>query len=127
MKCAELPSIQPITLTRQFFRHWRRLASAGALAILAGLVVPHTNGATRTSPSATRIAKSAAAPTPTAAPSGQIKHVVMVLEENHDYGQIIGNGQMPHTNALADGGGLATNYFAVTHPSIGNYFSLTTG
>ncbi len=25
------------------------------------------------------------------------------------------------------GGALATNYYAVTHPSIGNYFSLTTG
>jgi acid phosphatase len=34
---------------------------------------------------------------------------------------------MPYLNSLASAHGLATNYFANTHPSIGNYFMLTTG
>ncbi|MBA2744059.1 MAG: hypothetical protein H0U43_07100 [Chthoniobacterales bacterium] len=54
--------------------------------------------------------------------------VFVVVEENRDYGRIIGNSSMPYLNSLANtAGGLATNYYAVTHPSIGNYFSLTTG
>ena len=34
---------------------------------------------------------------------------------------------MPYLNSLASKYGLATQYFADTHPSIGNYFMLTTG
>lgn len=34
---------------------------------------------------------------------------------------------MPYLNSLATQYGLATQYFANTHPSIGNYFMLTTG
>ena len=34
---------------------------------------------------------------------------------------------MPYLNSLASQGGLATNYFGNAHPSIGNYFMLTTG
>jgi len=34
---------------------------------------------------------------------------------------------MPYLNGLAQQYGLATQYYANTHPSIGNYFTLTTG
>jgi phosphatidylinositol-3-phosphatase len=34
---------------------------------------------------------------------------------------------MPYLNGLAQQYGLATSYCANTHPSIGNYFELTTG
>lgn len=34
---------------------------------------------------------------------------------------------MPYLNSLANQFGLATQYFADTHPSIGNYFMMTTG
>jgi hypothetical protein len=34
---------------------------------------------------------------------------------------------MPYLNGLAKQYGLHTQYFADTHPSIGNYFMLTTG
>ena len=53
--------------------------------------------------------------------------VVMVVEENHSYEQVIGNSVMPYLNSLAQQGGLATQYYADAHPSIGNYFALTTG
>jgi len=34
---------------------------------------------------------------------------------------------MPYLNSLASQNGLATQYYANTHPSIGNYFMMTTG
>lgn len=64
-------------------------------------------------------------------PSGgttfQIRHVFLVVEENHGFNATIGNIGMPYFNQLASRYGLATEYFANTHPSIGNYFMLTTG
>lgn len=69
-------------------------------------------------------------PGPTQPPSGtvpQFGHVVFVVEENHSYSEVIGNSAMPYLNSLASQYGLATEYFANTHPSIGNYFMLTTG
>jgi len=54
-------------------------------------------------------------------------HVILLMEENHSYSSVIGNSSMPYLNGLAQKYGLATSYFADTHPSIGNYFELTTG
>lgn len=54
-------------------------------------------------------------------------HVFLVMEENHSYSSVIGNTAMPYLNSLAQNYGLATQYYANTHPSIGNYFMLTTG
>jgi hypothetical protein len=55
------------------------------------------------------------------------KHVFVVVEENHSYSSVVGNSSMPYFNSLANRYGLATNYYANTHPSIGNYFMMTTG
>src|SRR6266568_1332540 len=54
-------------------------------------------------------------------------HVVMVVEQNHSYSSVIGNSAMPYLNSLASKYGLATHYYANTHPAIGNYFEMTTG
>jgi hypothetical protein len=54
-------------------------------------------------------------------------HVFIVVEENHKYSDVIGNSSMPYLNGLANKYGLALKYYANTHPSIGNYFMLTTG
>jgi phosphatidylinositol-3-phosphatase len=53
--------------------------------------------------------------------------VIVVVEENHGYSSVIGNSAMPYLNTLATQYGLATQYYADTHPSIGNYFMMTTG
>ena len=63
-------------------------------------------------------------PPPSPAPIG---HVVLVVEENHSLSEVIGNPAMPYFNSLASTYGLATQYYGDTHPSIGNYFMLTTG
>src|SRR5512143_1654193 len=57
----------------------------------------------------------------------QFSNVVLVVEENHSYSQVIGNGTMPFLNQLAAQNALATQYFADAHPSLPNYFMLTTG
>ncbi len=54
-------------------------------------------------------------------------HVFVVVEENTNYADVIANPSMPYLNGLANQYGLATNYFANAHPSIPNYFELTTG
>jgi phosphatidylinositol-3-phosphatase len=66
----------------------------------------------------------------TSASTGSIpssSHVFVVVEENHSYSQVIGSSSMPYLNSLASKYGLATQYYANTHPSIGNYFMLTAG
>jgi len=60
-------------------------------------------------------------------PSRQVNHVFVVMEENHSYEEVIGNPQMPYLNSLAQTYSKAEAYYANTHPSIGNYFMLTTG
>src|SRR5439155_18708328 len=57
----------------------------------------------------------------------QFGHVFIVTEENTDYVDVIGSSSMPYLNGLAQQYGLATQYYANTHPSIGNYFELSTG
>jgi phosphatidylinositol-3-phosphatase len=55
-------------------------------------------------------------------------HVVIVALENKNYSSVVGNtAAMPYLNSLISQFGLATKYYANTHPSIGNYFILTTG
>lgn len=54
-------------------------------------------------------------------------HVIIVMEENHSYSEIIGNSQAPYINSLASAGALFTNSHAVTHPSQPNYLDLFSG
>jgi acid phosphatase len=55
-------------------------------------------------------------------------HVVIVMEENSNYSSVVGNNSsMPYLKSLIDNYGLATQYYANTHPSIGNYLMLVTG
>src|SRR5260370_36736716 len=67
------------------------------------------------------------APASTSSGTAIFQHIVLVLEENTNYDSVIGNASAPYFNSLANTYGLATNYYANTHPSIGNYFWLTTG
>ena len=54
-------------------------------------------------------------------------HVVVVIEENRGYSQIVGSASAPYINALAAGGALFSNYYAITHPSQPNYLQLFSG
>ena len=55
------------------------------------------------------------------------QHIFVIVMENHNYGQIIGNSHAPIINYLARHYGLATHYDGVTHPSEPNYVALIGG
>ena len=54
-------------------------------------------------------------------------HVVIVIEENHSYSEIIGSSAAPYINSLAAQGALFTQSHATTHPSQPNYLHLFSG
>ena len=56
-------------------------------------------------------------------------HVVIVIFENHDYDQILGNSAAPYLNSLVNdpSGALFTQSYALTHPSQPNYLMLFSG
>jgi len=64
-------------------------------------------------------------PVPASQPT--FSHVILVIEENHSYSEVIASSAMPYLNSLASQYGLATQYFANAHPSMPNYLMLTTG
>ena len=54
-------------------------------------------------------------------------HVVIVIEENHSYSQIVESPHAPYINELAGKGALFTQSFGITHPSQPNYLALFSG
>lgn len=54
-------------------------------------------------------------------------HVVIVMEENHSFSEIIGSSSAPFINSLAQQGALFTQSFAIEHPSEPNYLDLFSG
>jgi phosphatidylinositol-3-phosphatase len=91
----------------------RLLAAALSIGLLAGLL----SGA---SPIGAPVADAAAL-----VPA--FSHIYLVVMENREYGAIVGNPRAPYINALIRRYGLATNYYAVTHPSEPNYLALFAG
>lgn len=62
-----------------------------------------------------------------AQPMPRPDHIVVVVEENKSFEQIIGNTEAPYINALAKRGALLTRSYGVTHPSQPNYLALFSG
>lgn len=54
-------------------------------------------------------------------------HVFIIMEENHSQDHVIGDPNMPFTNALAAKYNQATSYYGVTHTSEPNYIAATSG
>lgn len=53
--------------------------------------------------------------------------VMVIWEENHSAGDILNSGEAPTFQAVARGCASATSYRAVTHPSLPNYLTMTSG
>jgi hypothetical protein len=64
---------------------------------------------------------------PSKLPSPVSSRVIVIVMENAEYGEVLGNRAAPYINALARRYGLATQSFAVGHPSLPNYLALTSG
>ena len=54
-------------------------------------------------------------------------HIVVVVEENHGFQQIVDAADAPYLNSLRHAGVLMTRSFAITHPSEPNYLALFSG
>jgi len=100
----------------------RLLALAAALPLLAGAPAA---AAAAAGPAAPTVA--ASGPCGTRATAPPHKHVIWIWMENHSYNTIIGSAKAPYINSLATECGLATNYHNVSHPSLPNYISATSG
>lgn len=64
---------------------------------------------------------------PAAAVSAPPPRVFLVVLENREFEEVIGNPEAPYLNHLAERGALATNFFGVAHPSLPNYLALLGG
>ncbi|MFZ0808167.1 MAG: alkaline phosphatase family protein [Candidatus Sulfotelmatobacter sp.] len=64
-----------------------------------------------------------------AVPKGipHLDHVFVIMMENHGYTEILHNPNAHFTNQYARKANLATNYFAVAHPSLTNYLEAVGG
>jgi phospholipase C len=102
---------------------WVSLRSAVAAAVLALSVL---GVAVLGGPSDA----SAAAPTPSAPCIGSsapahYAHVIVIVEENKAYDQVM--GRAPYQTAVAKACGYAANMHAETYPSLPNYLAMTSG
>jgi phospholipase C len=60
-------------------------------------------------------------------PIPQYKHVIVVVEENHNYDALIGSPNSPYISWLSERGALFTDSHGITHPSQANYIALFSG
>jgi phosphatidylinositol-3-phosphatase len=98
---------------RAGFSRWRNIPAILVLAAmgLSGCAVP----------------TSSPDPTPPTRPATRPQHLIVVIEENHSFGQVIGSAAAPFIDRLAARGTLLTGYHAISHPSLPNYIALLSG
>jgi hypothetical protein len=84
------------------------------LFLLAGLAPLWASGAARATPD-------------TDASVPRYQHIVVIVEENKDYAQVVNPESAPNIARLAADYGNATAFFAEVHPSEGNYVALLGG
>jgi hypothetical protein len=95
-----------------------RAISAAAAATLA-LILTSGCGQARPGPA---LAVDAAS-----LPPSHASHVVVLVMENEESSDVLTGTTAPYTKALARRYGLATQSFAIGHPSLPNYLALTSG
>src|SRR6266508_2128683 len=108
---------------RRLMQHWGLTPSLHRL-VGAALVAAALAGACKHGGGPPGHPAAAGHPCTGAAPP-RYEHVVTIGMENHGFSQVVGHS--PFLNALADRCGLATDYRAVTHPSLPNYLALVSG
>jgi hypothetical protein len=106
----------------------------GASHTAAASAAGSTSSATISTPGAAVLPSftAIATPTPPDAVTGaegvpRFDHVVVVIEENQPYGELVGNSSTPFLTALAADGAVLTESYAITHPSEPNYLALFSG
>jgi hypothetical protein len=100
---------------------WRRLLVSTVFPLMLCICLSSCGGSSTMAGSAGSSSGVGSASIP------QVQHVVVVALENTNYADVIGSPNMPFLNGLLAKGSLAANYYADLHPSIPNYFIMTTG
>jgi len=59
--------------------------------------------------------------------AGHLKHVFVIVLENHSKNSVIGDPNAPYITSLASKYAVAANYYGVTHPSEPNYVAMIAG
>jgi phospholipase C len=54
-------------------------------------------------------------------------HIILIVMENKEFDEVIGNPKAPNFNGWAKHYALLTNYYSITHPSLPNYLALVAG
>ena len=72
-----------------------------------------------------RVTEQPTASTPSTGTSAGVSKVLVVIEENHSLRQM--SSGMPYLFSLAERFGYATDYAAITHPSLPNYLAIVGG
>jgi phosphatidylinositol-3-phosphatase len=98
------------------------LMSLVALAVVGGGAVARTRAAATPTASYLKPPCGAVARKPP-----RVDHVIWIWMENHAYDEVVGSPAAPYENHIASACGLATNYHAMTHPSLPNYIAATSG
>ena len=103
--------------------------AACAVTTTTSTPAPWTSATVSAAPSAasTAVALSASHPCVGAAVPARWEHVVWIVMENKAAGDVLGSPSAPGETALAHACGSASDYRAVTHPSLPNYLALTSG
>jgi hypothetical protein len=91
----------------------------GALAVMPGVANADAPGSRPTADKPCGVVQKAA--------NTKYEHVVWIVMENKGFAQLAGSPDAPFINKLAGLCGEATNYTAVTHPSLPNYIAMTSG
>lgn len=106
------PTVSPSSPSQSFRSRRSRLAVSALLVVLVGAL--------------TLVAPSADAQQGEFGlnPAQVFSHVFVVVMENRSYQSVMSN---PAIARIAARGGVATNYFAVAHPSLPNYLALSGG
>src|SRR5450631_3764325 len=63
----------------------------------------------------------------TGLPASTSSRIVVIVMENKENTDVLGNSAAPYLNGLAQRYGVATQSYAITHPSLPNYLALTSG
>jgi phosphatidylinositol-3-phosphatase len=63
----------------------------------------------------------------TTTPVPRVRHVVVIVFENHERSAVLDADEAPTFDSLATGYAQATNYHAIAHPSLPNYLALISG
>jgi phosphatidylinositol-3-phosphatase len=103
----------------------RGAALAGALAAIAIATAAPASASSTSQPAVTGVSAPAACGQQSEAAHPTIKHVIVIVMENKPLTSVIGHA--PFITSLAKRCGLATNYWAITHPSLPNYLAMTSG